>query len=310
MKSVKLFIVISLTFLVTGLSAQNLKLNPYYDSYNIVPKEIPNDRVIRPYILEVSFDKTVHIIFPDAVLYIDLGNADIIAGKADAAENVLRVKAAVRDFKNETNFSVITQAGNFYAFNVKYASDPKKLNIEMKDFIHNAETENSQDNNLEVYLTELGNTSPKTMNLIMKSIYIENKKKVKHIGSKHFGVQYILKSMYSHSNMLYFHTEIKNNTHVIYDIDFITFKIVDKKVAKRTAIQETIIKPVRTYNYITLVKGKAVERTVLVFEKFTIPDDKQLEVELFEKNGGRHQSFVIENAELVKAKGIDKLNME
>ncbi len=310
MKSAKLFIVTSLTILVTGLSAQNVKPNQCYDAFDIVPKEISNDRVIRPYSLEVSFDKTVHIIFPDAVLYIDLGSADIIAGKADAAQNVLRVKAAVRDFKNETNFSVITQAGNFYAFNVKYASDPKKLNFEMKNFIHSGEVVNRQDNTLEVYLTELGNTSPKTMNLIMKSIYIENKRKVKHIGSKHFGVQYILKSMYSHSNMLYFHTEIKNSTHVIYDIDFITFKIIDKKVAKRTAIQETIIKPVRTYNFVTQVKGKAVERTVLAFEKFTIPDDKQLEVELFEKNGGRHQSFVIENAELVKAKGIDKLNME
>lgn len=310
MKSVKLLIVTSLTFLVTGLSAQNVKSTQCCDAFDIVPKEIPNDRVIRPYSLEVSFDKTIHIIFPDAVLYIDLGSADIIAGKVDAAENVLRVKAAFRDFKNETNFSVITQAGNFYAFNVKYASDPKRLNIEMKDFIHNGETVNPQDNTLEVYLTELGNTSPKMMNLIMKSIYIENKKKVKHIGSKHFGVQYILKSIYSHSNMLYFHTEIKNSSHVIYDIDFISFKIVDKKVAKRTAIQETIIKPVRVYNFVTQVKGKAVERTVLAFEKFTIPDDKQLEVELFEKNGGRHQSYVIENAELVRAKGIDKLNME
>lgn len=310
MKSVKILIVIFLTFLVTGLNAQNVKSNQCYDVYNIVPKEIPNDRVIRPYSLEVSFDKTVHIIFPDAVLYIDLGSADIIAGKADAAENVLRVKAAIRDFENETNFSVITQAGNFYAFNVKYAVNPKKLNFEMKDFIHDGNIINRLDNALEVYLTELGNESPKTMNLIMKSIYVKNKKKVKHIGSKHFGVQYSLKSIYSHSNMFYFHTEIRNRTQVIYDIDFISFKIVDKKVAKRTAIQETIIKPVRTYNYISLVKGKAIERTVLAFEKFTIPDDKQLEVELFEKNGGRHQSFIIENAELVRAKGIDKLNIE
>ena len=41
--------------------------------------------------------------------------------------------------------------------------------------------------------------------------------------------------------MLYFHTEIKNQSNVPFDVDYITWKIVDKKVAKRTAVQEQII---------------------------------------------------------------------
>ena len=44
--------------------------------------------------------------------------------------------------------------------------------------------------------------------------------------------------------------------------------------------------------------------------KFTIPDDKQLVVELAEKNGGRHQSFVVDNADLVRAKVINELKMK
>ena len=44
--------------------------------------------------------------------------------------------------------------------------------------------------------------------------------------------------------------------------------------------------------------------------KFTIPDDKQLVVEMNEKNGGRHQSFVIENEDLVRAKVIDELKVQ
>ncbi len=87
-----------------------------------------------------------------------------------------------------------------------------------------------------------------------------------------------------------------------FDIDFLVFKIVDKKVAKRTAIQETIIEPVRAYNYMTSVKGKKTESTVFAFQKFTIPDKKQLVVELFEKNGGRHQRFVIKNGDLAKSR--------
>ena len=37
-------------------------------------------------------------------------------GKADGAENVIRVKATVRNFPNETNMSVITEDGSFYTF--------------------------------------------------------------------------------------------------------------------------------------------------------------------------------------------------
>ena len=66
--------------------------------------------------LDVTFDKTVHLIFPSAIRYVDLGSQNIIAGKAEDSENVLRVKASVKDFETETNMSVICEDGSFYAF--------------------------------------------------------------------------------------------------------------------------------------------------------------------------------------------------
>ena len=44
--------------------------------------------------------------------------------------------------------------------------------------------------------------------------------------------------------------------------------------------------------------------------KITIPDDKQLVIELIEKNGGRHQEFVIENSDLIRARVIDELKVK
>jgi conjugative transposon TraN protein len=270
-------------------------------------KVISKDRVIPSYYLEVTYDKTVHLIFPSAISYIDLGSSNIIAGKADGAENVVRVKAAVKDFKEETNFSVITDEGSFYSFIVDYSKNPAKLNIEMKDFIHDGKLVNRPNNSMEIYLSELGDESPKTIQLAMEKIYKTNRKKVNHVKSKQFGIEYQLRGIFSHNGMLYLHTEIENTTDIPYDIEFIVFKIVDKKVAKRTAIQETIIKPVRAYNYITCVSGKTSECTIFAFEKFTIPNKKQLFVELFEKNGGRYQKFVIKNNDLTKARTISKL---
>lgn len=165
--------------------------------------------MIPPYGLEVTFNKTVHLIFPSAIRYVDLGSADIIAGKADGSENVLRVKAALRDFSRETNLAVITEDGSYYTYNVKYADEPTKLNIEMKDFIHDGEAVNRPNNSMEVYLKELGSESPLLVRLIMQSIYKNNDRLVKHIGCKRFGIQYTLKGIYTHNGLLYFHTELK-----------------------------------------------------------------------------------------------------
>ena len=158
--------------------------------------------------------------------------------------------------------------------------------------------------------TELGSESPKLVHLISKAIHKDNKRHIKHIGSKAFGIQYLLRGLYTHNGLLYFHTQVKNTSNVPYEVDFVTFKIVDKQVMKRTAIQEQVIFPLRAYDYATTVAGNKDERTVFVFDKFTIPADKVLVVEMHEKSGGRHQTFTVESEDIVRAKVINELKVK
>ena len=174
------------------------------DLYEGLTRKIAFERMIPPHGLEITYDKTVHVIFPSSVKYVDLGSPNLIAGKADGAENVIRVKAVVKDFRNETNMSVITESGSFYTFNVKYADEPLLLNVEMKDFIHDGSKVNRPNNALDIYLEELGCESPKLVRLIMESIHKDNKRNIKHIGSKAFGIQYLLRGLYTHNGLLYF----------------------------------------------------------------------------------------------------------
>ena len=268
------------------------------------------NRMIPPYALEVTFNKTVHIIFPALIRYVDLGSVDLLAAKADGTENVLRVKAALRDFSRESNLSVITEDSSYYTFNVKYADEPVKLSVEMTDFLHDGEATNRPNNALDIYMQELGQESPLLVKLIMQSIYKNDRKEIKHIGSKRFGIQYTLKGVYTYNGLLYFHLQLKNSSNVPFNVDYITFKIVDKQVAKRTAIQEQVIWPLRAYNNLTLIGGSRTERMVFTLPKFTIPDDKMLIIELNEQSGGRHQSFTVDNADLVRAKVINELKVK
>ena len=280
------------------------------DYFDGLTRPLTFNRMIPPYALEVTFSKTVHIIFPSAIRYVDLGSADLLAAKADGAENVLRVKAALRDFSRESNLAVITEDGAYYTFNVKYADEPVKLSVEMTDFIHDGEAVNRPNNAMDIYIKELGSESPLLVKLIMKSIHKNNDREIKHIGSKRFGIQHTLKGIYTHNGLLYFHMQLKNSSNVPFDVDYITFKIVDKKVAKRTAIQEQIVMPLRAHNNLTLIGGKRTERVIFTLPKFTIPDDKHLIIELNEKEGGRHQSFTVENADLIRAKVINELKVK
>ncbi|WCF98058.1 conjugative transposon protein TraN [Porphyromonas gingivalis] len=272
-------------------------------------RAIPDGRVVLPYGLEVTFDKTVHLIFPSAIRYVDLGSNNLIAGKAEDAENVLRVKAAVRDFETETNMSVICEDGSFYSYNVKYAEEPEKLNVEMKDFLSPTDGR-LPSNRADIYFKELGNESPILVKLMMESIYKSNKRTIKHIGVRQFGMRFRLRGLYAHNGLLYFHTRIDNDTNMPYSVDFITFKVVDKKVAKRTAIQEQVLQPLRAYHQIMWVKGQSSDRSIFALEQFALSEDKQLEVTLYERNGGRTLSFYVQNEDLLLARRIDILKLK
>lgn len=309
-----LIILVVLASSFISIAQEKIKDNPEKsmpstgDYFQGLTRPLTFDKMIAPYALEVTFAKTVHIIFPAAIRYVDLGSADLLAAKADGTENVLRVKAARKSFPGESNLSVITDDGSYYSFNVKYADEPVKLSVEMSDLIHSSGT--NRGNNTDVYLEDLGGESPLLVNRIMQAIYKNNRREVKHIGCKQFGMQYTLKGIYSHNNLMYFHTELKNSSNVPFNVDYICFKIVDRKVAKRTAIQQQSIVPLRAYNQLMVIGGKKTERTVFALPRFTLPEGKQLLIELNEKDGGRHQSFTLKNDEMIRATEISKLRVE
>lgn len=246
--------------MVTGANAQvndTIQRAAGNDLYQGITRKLPYRQMVTPHGVQVTFAKTVHIIFPSAVRYVDLGSNWIIAGKADGAENVIRVKATTEGFPGETNFSVICEDGSFYSFNARYAHEPEMLNIEMKDFLENGNTTDFSHTRMNLHFRELAGESPLLVKLIMQSIYKEDRREIRHLGCKRFGVQFLLKSVHSHNGLFYFHTETRNRSNVAFRTDFIRFKVVDKKVPKRTAIQERVIDPVRSYNEVLVTEGKA-----------------------------------------------------
>ena len=262
---------------------------------------------IRPLRIEAGFSKTVHILFPSPVTYIDIGSMDIIAGKADGAGNVVRVKAAVRNFTTETNLTVITEDGGFFSFDVHYAEIPSVSTIDISALKQPAvESGSSQPEPASaegrVLLQEVGREKPATVKRVLGDIYRQNRMDVKGICTKKYGIGVEVLGIYVHNDVIYIHTMISNETNISFEVDARQFIVADRKLAKRTAQQQTPLEILRVCNDPTVVRGHQRQRTVFALQKFTIPDDKVLLLEIIERNGARHQTVEIPAKELLDAK--------
>ena len=268
---------------------------------------------IRPLRIEAGFTKTVHILFPSPVTYIDIGSMDIIAGKADGAENVVRVKAAVRNFAAETNLTVITEDGGFFTFDVHYAENPvvSTLNLTVQEpqpggMKKPSTTDTPQQpvpaSEDRVLLREVGREKPATVKRMLSDIYRQNRTDVKGIRTKKYGIGVEVQGIYVFNDVIYIHTCISNDTNISFEVDSRRFIVADRKLTKRTAQQQTPLEILRVCNDPAIVRGHQRQRTVFALPKLTISDDKVLLLEIIEKNGARHQTVEIAAKELLDAK--------
>ena len=268
---------------------------------------------IRPQHIEAGFTKTVHILFPSPVTYIDIGSMDIIAGKADGAENVVRVKAAVRNFAAETNLTVITEDGGFFTFDVYYAENPAVSTLNLT--VQEPQPESMKKpaavgypqptapaSEGRVLLREVGREKPATVKRMLSDIYRQNRTDVKGIRAKKYGIEVEVLGIYVFNDVIYMHTCISNDTNISFEVDARRFIVADRKLAKRTAQQQTPLEILRVCNDPAVVRGHQRQRTVFALPKLTISDDKVLLLEIIEKNGARHQTVEIPAEELLEAK--------
>jgi conjugative transposon TraN protein len=256
-----------------------------------------------PCTVEVGFIKTVHITFPSKVRYVDLGSNYLIAGKAGETENVIRVKAAMKGFADETNFSVICEDGSFYTFTATYRDDPSPLFHEMGEV--------RPSNSREVTLKDIEGESPMLLQLIMKSIYEDNIRDVTGRGDRNHLLEATLRGIYVRGDILYLHLGVSNASDVTCDIDYVRFTVKDRKRFRQQSSQEEEISPAREFpgSLPARATGRSSFRRVYAFSRFTLPPGKILTIELAERNGGRTLTFDLTAADILTARLVKSIRL-
>jgi len=137
---------------------------------------------------------------------------------------------------------------------------------------------------------------------LLSEIYRQNRTDTKGIRTKKYGIGVEVRGIYVSNDVIYIHTQIRNETNISFEVDYRKFVVADRRQAKRTAQQQTPVDILRVCNDPAIVRGRQQQRTVFALSKLTLPDDKVLVLEIVEKNGARHQTIEIGSKELLAAK--------
>lgn len=226
--------------------------------------------------IPLATDKTVSLIFPFSIVHVDRGTKDVLAEQVKEQDNILLVKAAVKNF-SPTNLSVVATDGTVYSFSLSYQEN-------LTNLIYTIPVQ--QANSIEVYA---------------KSI-LDNPRTIKGPRNHSWGINLLITGIYIKENVIYYQLRLTNQSPLDYDIDFLRFYIRDKRKAKRTASQENELTPGYIAGNTRQVKAMRQNTVVVALDKFTIPGGKYLAIEINEKNGGRNLSLKIRNNKIIKAK--------
>ena len=259
------------------------------------------------YPISISDVKTVHVIFPSKIREVDTGTPNIFVQITESFDNVLRVKGINLTEKEETNITILTEDGGLYSFLATYAKNPEILNINIgnnaskdalmsKDLGINAFTKTELlEEKLEQSMVNIDNNT----NLALKA-----KNFIKNVGVKTQNMSALLKGIYNASDIQYYKVVIYNNSEVSYQMDFVKLYIKDVAQLSKVAMQSEELPIIKMLPVQTYIPGNTSVTYVFSTKMKTLPIDKTLEIEIYEKNGGRHLRFPIDNVVLTKSKEL------
>lgn len=254
----------------------------FYPLTNVVPEEKA---------IKINSQNKAFVVFPSEIVYIKEGNENSINLTLTSAKNIVQIGTDLKEF-SQTNFFAVDKNGKEYNILVECGKADNYV-YNLKEVVQNKKETTS--------IAAVENNSTNLEKLADKGIHTT--KKIYYIGITKNGVVFSIDNIFVNDEYMMFIITIKNNSNINYDIDFMKYFFVDKKVTKNAVQQELAQEPInlgKKYSYST-IEGNSQISYPLLFKKFTIPDDKYLRIEIFEKGGGRHIYFNTSNKDIMKA---------
>lgn len=225
--------------------------------------------------LYVNEKTTLHLQCSSDIVYCDLGNKCINAAIAPGVPYLLRIKAT-SVFDGITNLSVLTKDDSFTTYAIKYTDNLTTY------IVRQAEQKTAAQHN--DTLVQINKLRPA----------------LNHIFDRVLKVDFNINSIYTANDKIYITLSIKNRSAINYSADA-TYTISDIKRNRNTA-QDIVLTPIEQLGKITAPALKE-SVTTYVFDRLAISDGKEIQVNIYETDGGyRNVTLHIDAKDIANAK--------
>ena len=247
-------------------------------------------------ILFVSDIKTTHLIFDEAITYIDLGSPYFIA---DTVQTLVKLRHVGEDVNEpvslETNLTVITKDGAFHSIPLKYKRGSQDLTYRISNSIEYVDEPREVLEEEEKKRIDVQRLADQ-IKFAEPNVYIMNKKDDFDIG---------VTGIFYDKKFIALRMILKNNSAIDIDIDHVLLRLKLKgRISPDYIYQERIIKPLHILNEITKIEGNSTQTTTLIFDKFSPNKNEYLTIDVLEKNGGRSARIKVPRKKLINPKAL------
>lgn len=244
----------------------------------------------------ISENVFIQLVFKSTVQDIRNGAPDMALVRNE--DNVVIIQS-LQDGVN-SNISIKTADGLYYSYRIVSSEDENIqlfYQVPISDAV-NASTKLVEDD--KKLIVERMSTQEVAQLIYNYQGYIKNR------NTSHYRDIYLkVRGVYIDKGKLFFLFTLSNKSNIDYKIErFQFFTTPIKKAKKRVENEEKEYKPTLIYKNITHIKAQSEEVVVLVFEKFTLNDEKKIQVTMTENDGERTVRLDIDSKKIVEAKRI------
>lgn len=283
-------ILLTLSLLVSGLIS--ISATPFTSSPLVLNGSALTRTIVRP-VLYVNETITTHLVMPENIKLVDL-STDKIAGN-QCADNIVRLKPSSA-MENQQFIGTVTLVGerNIALYDLLYTKNPKEAAT-----LYYVPTQH-----LSAYQNPSVKMPSKEIAQYAWAIFCSDRK-FYNIKSKAYGVSMRVNNIYSVGDYFFIDFSLHNHTNVKYDIEELRVKLMDKKETKATNSQTIELTP--EYLLFDTKTFKKDYRNVLVLKKLTFPEEKILQIEIYESQiSGRTLQIPISYEDVLHADAISE----
>ena len=173
----------------------------------------------------------------------------------------------------ESNLLVVNRNGSIFSYIIRYKKQLSKLNYFIP--LSNSIGEELVDNKTYYYQK-------------FCSYLLERGLRFGYFTKRKSGVILSIENIVFDKEELYFVIQIKNNSTLDYDLNFLNLSIETRQKGKRKSLQRLYQEPMYKHNLPSKIKENEMARFVYVMPKFSLSNDRRAILELNEKNGERN----------------------